>query len=126
MNNVDAKNKGAAKAELRTVDSLAASAALRYVLFALASSALLVGLTDTLRAATITVEVAPQKSWAFWPNPVLIQPGDTVRWAWKSTGHFHTVTSGPFTPGSGGTPDGLFDSGAQMSTTFVFSHTFPT
>ena len=126
MNNVDAENKGAAKAELRTVDSLAASAALRYVLFALASSVLLVGLTDTLRAATITVEVAPQKSWAFWPNPVLIQPGDTVRWEWKSTGHFHTVTSGPFTPGSGGTSDGLFDSGAQMSTTFVFSHTFPT
>jgi plastocyanin len=92
----------------------------------LALAMFVLGVSGRVGAATVTVEVAPQKSWSFRPNPVFIQPGDTVRWEWKSTGHYHTVTSGPFIPGGGGTPDGLFDSGAHMSTTFVFSHTFPT
>ena len=108
------------------VNLLAKSAALRCVVRPLALAMFVLGASGKVGAATVTVEVAPQKSFSFRPNPVFIQPGDTVRWAWKSTGHYHTVTSGPFTPGAGGTPDGLFDSGAQMSTTFVFSHTFPT
>ena len=104
---------------------LGTSEALRCVVRSLALAMFALGVSGKVGAATVTVEVAPQKSFSFRPNPVFIQPGDTVRWAWKSTGHFHTVTSGPFTPGTGGTPDGLFDSGAQMSTTFVFPTLFP-
>jgi plastocyanin len=125
MHHAQVRRNGRAKVE-EMLNLLCTWAALRCVGRLLALAMFALGVSGKAGAATVTVEVAPQKSWSFRPNPVFIQPGDTVRWEWKSTGHYHTVTSGPFIPGSGGTPDGLFDSGAQMSTTFVFSHTFPT
>lgn len=79
---------------------------------------LLLLLGGVLRAATIDVTVAPTNSLTFKPDPVTIQPGDTVRWTW--TNDMHTVTSG-----TNGTFDGKFDSGMHDSG-YVFTHTFTT
>src|SRR5438046_10528032 len=67
--------------------------------------------------ATTTVHVGAGGGLNYSPNPVFIQPGDTVQWVWDASGH--SVTSG--TPGN---PDGMFDTGLQ-SAGFMFSHTFP-
>lgn len=69
-------------------------------------------------AATIDVEVGPQGQIIFSPFFVSIQPGDTVKWTWKSS--HHSVTSGQ--PGQS---TGLFDSGIQNNG-FTFSYTFDT
>lgn len=55
----------------------------------------------------------------FTPPTVTIAPGDTVIWTWGSIGFNHSVTSG-----TGGTPDGLFDSGIHKDP-YSFSFTFP-
>src|SRR6185436_1563452 len=52
----------------------------------------------------------------FVPDPVNIQPGDTVDWIWDASGH--SVTSG-IPP----TPSGMFDTGLQ-SAGFMFSFQF--
>lgn len=74
-------------------------------------------LFQTANATTITVHVGAGAGTTFTPDPVLLQPGDTVEWTWDFGGH--SVTSG--TPTA---PDGLFDTGLQ-SAGFMFSHTFP-
>ena len=61
------------------VNLLAKSAALRCVVRPLALAMFVLGASGKVDAATVTVEVAPQKSFSFRPNPVFIQPGDTVR-----------------------------------------------
>lgn len=67
--------------------------------------------------ATTQVHVgAGQFGLSFVPDPVDIQPGDTVEWIWDASGH--SVTSG--TPP---TPDGMFDTGLQ-SAGFMFSFQF--
>jgi glucose/arabinose dehydrogenase len=81
-------------------------------------SLLILALHASLNAATIQVQVAPNGALSFSASSVSIQPGDTVEWIWKSSGH--STTSG--TPG---TPNGLWDSGVQNSG-FTFFHTFPT
>jgi len=63
-----------------------------------------------LRAATVTVNV---QNFTFSPNPVNIDPGDTVHWVWVSG--FHSTTS----------DTGVWDSTA-MNTPFSFDFTFPT
>ena len=78
----------------------------------------IVFLLHIARAATTTVHVGQGGGLTFTPDPVFIQPGDTVEWVWDASGH--SATSG--TPGQ---PDGIFDSGIQ-SVPFTFSHTFPT
>ncbi len=75
-------------------------------------------LSRTAMAATIDVEVGPNGQIIFSPFFVSIQPGDTVKWTWKS--NHHSVTSGQ--PGQ---PTGLFDSGIQDNG-FTFSYTFNT
>ena len=77
----------------------------------------IVFLLHTAHATTTTVHVGPGGGLTFTPDPVFIQPGDTVEWVWDASGH--SATSG--TPG---TPDGIFDSGLQ-SVGFIFSFTFP-
>src|SRR5262249_45313736 len=68
-------------------------------------------------AATVTVTVTGNGySFFFSPSSVTIQPGDTVRWTWDSSGH--SSTSG--TPGA---PDGLWDSGI-LNQGAMFTHTF--
>jgi len=71
-------------------------------------------------AATVTVTIASNgyNSFFFSPSSVTIQPGDTVRWTWSSSGH--STTSG--TPGS---PDGIWDSGI-LNQGAMFSYTFNT
>src|SRR4029077_9229220 len=75
-------------------------------------------MASRIDAATVQVQVAPNGSLIFSPASVSIQPGDTVEWIWKSSGH--STTSG--TPG---TPNGLWDSGVQNGG-FTFFHSFPT
>lgn len=80
---------------------------------------LIVLLSHIARAVTVTVQVGTGVDMmAYTPDPVFIQPGDTVEWVWVSD--FHSVTSG-----TGGQPDGMFDSDLQ-SVPFTFSFTFPT
>ncbi len=70
-------------------------------------------------AATFNVDVGPGGTLTFEPSSVTIQPGDTVKWTWKSA--HHSVTSG--TPGA---PTSLFDSGILNSgATFSFVFTTP-
>ena len=83
--------------------------ALAVVLFAFHSSA---------PATTFTVLVGGDAP-VFTPASKSIHPGDTVNWIWGSAGISHSVTSG-----TGGTPDGLFDSGIHKDP-FTFSFTFP-
>ena len=64
-----------------------------------------------VRAATVNVEVA-NGDLIFDPSDVTIQPGDTVKWTWRSSDH--SVTSNA----------NLFDSGVHNSG-FTFSFTFP-
>jgi plastocyanin len=73
-------------------------------------------LAGSAAAATINVDVAPGGLF-FSPSSVTIQPGDTVKWTWKGSGH--SVTAG--LPGGN---TGLFDSGVRNSG-FTFSFTFP-
>jgi plastocyanin len=68
---------------------------------------------------TVTVMVTGNGySFYFSPSSVSIQPGDTVRWTWNSSGH--STTSG-----SPGMPDGLWDSGI-LNQGAVFTYTFNT
>jgi plastocyanin/uncharacterized Zn-binding protein involved in type VI secretion len=74
------------------------------------------------RAATVTVMVGPN-CFCFSPSEVTINPGDTVRWTWSSSGH--STTSG-----SPGAPNGLWDSGilnqgAMFTRTFNSVGSFP-
>ena len=69
-------------------------------------------------AAIVGVDVGGDAP-VFNPSTVTIQPGDTVKWTWRSVGFSHSVTSG-----SNGTSDGLFDSGIHGEP-FTFSFTFP-
>ena len=70
-------------------------------------------------AATINVDVGPGGALTFEPFSVTVQPGDTVKWTWKSA--HHSVTSG-----DAGAPTSLFDSGLQNSgATFSFVFTTP-
>ncbi len=77
----------------------------------------LLALNRAALAATFTVEVGPGGAIVFSPSVVSIQPGDTVKWDWKSS--MHSVTSGP--PGGF---TGLFDSGV-LGNGSTFSFTFP-
>src|ERR1700733_5127532 len=74
-------------------------------------------LSHVALATTVQVTVGPNGDMSFDPDPVFIQPGDTVQWTWGSD--FHSVTSGP--PGQ---PDGMFDTDIQERP-FMFSFTFP-
>src|SRR6266446_3802829 len=67
------------------------------------------------RAATVTVMVGPN-CFCFSPSEVTINPGDTVRWTFSSSGH--STTSGM--PGS---PNGIWDSGI-LNQGAMFTHTF--
>lgn len=77
-------------------------------------------------AADIAAEVTPGSSSkttdAYAPNPINANVGDTVTWMNKDT-QPHTVTSG-----TGGTPDGKFDSSPSFNPLLTpqktFSHTF--
>src|SRR4051812_2796618 len=74
--------------------------------------AAVIALTGTTGlAATVNVDVGPNGSMSFSPNPVSIHVGDTVLWTWKSS--FHSVTASA----------GDFDSGVQFQP-FTYSHTF--
>ncbi len=68
------------------------------------------------RAATVTVMVGPSCGFCFSPSEVTINPGDTVRWTWSSSGH--STTSG-----SPGSPNGIWDSGI-LNQGAMFTHTF--
>lgn len=84
------------------------------IIAALAISCFALG--QTALAATIDVEVGPTGQTIFSPFFVAIQPGDTVKWTWKSA--HHSVTAG--------TPENhtnLFDSGI-LSAGATFSYTF--
>src|SRR5438270_3179088 len=69
------------------------------------------------RATTVDVQVGPNGSMSFDPDPVTIQAGDTVNWIWGSSNH--SVRSG--TPSQ---PTNTFFSGTR-NTPFSFQHTFP-
>lgn len=77
-------------------------------------------------AATVTADITTGSSSktddAFAPNPINAQVGDTVTWTNKDSTP-HTITSG-----TGGTPDGKFDSSPGfnplMAPGATFSHTF--
>ena len=73
-------------------------------------------------AADITAGSSTKTTDAYAPNPININVGDTVTWTNKDT-QPHTVTSG-----SGGQPDGKFDSSPNfnplMGPQQTFSHTF--
>src|SRR5438046_1898321 len=66
-------------------------------------------------AATVDVTVG-NNCFCFSPSSVMIHPGDTVRWTWRSSGH--SSTSG--TPGH---PTGMWDS-LVLNDGAVFTHTF--
>jgi plastocyanin len=82
------------------------------------------------RAATVLVQVGPDGTMAFSPDPVEINPGDTVKWVWSGAYSYyypmpHSVTSG--TPSQ---PSGLFNSGirnppANFEFTFPDAGSFP-
>ena len=67
--------------------------------------------------ATVTVTVA-NNCLCFMPSSVTINPGDTVRWTWSSSGHSSTS-------GNPGSPNGLWDSGI-LNQGAVFTQTFNT
>jgi plastocyanin len=80
------------------------------------------------RAATVTVDVGPDGTMSFSPDPVEINQGDTVSWVWSDSeissyyGYirlYHSVTSG--TPSQ---PTSLFDSGVHQYP-YAFEFTFP-
>lgn len=75
--------------------------------------------TTATAATTVTVQVAPNGDLSFSPDPISIQPGDTVKWVWSSGQMPHSVTSG-----ANCFSDGRFDSGLHQSSTFTFSFTF--
>ena len=88
---------------------------MRCVLLALS----IIFLSQVAGAVTVTVQVGTDKDMmGYSPDPVFIQPGDTVEWVWVTD--FHSVTSG-----ADGTPDGMFNSDIQ-SVPFTFSFTFST
>jgi glucose/arabinose dehydrogenase len=91
------------------------------ILVLLCSLSLVTGLLSNADAATLQVQVAPNGSLTFSPASVSIQPGDTVEWIWKSSGH--SSTSG--TAGVPNMPNMLWDSGVQNAG-FTFFHTFST
>ncbi len=68
-------------------------------------------------AATVTVTVGNGGP-VFTPSSVTIQPGDTVRWTWSTSGHSSTS-------GTPGVPNGLWDSGI-LGQGATFTHTFNT
>ena len=76
--------------------------------------------TSSALGAIVNVDVGPGGQHIFQPATVSIQPGDTVRWTWRTSGH--TVTSGDIN-GSSGIPNGIFASGLQ-SQNYVYSYTF--
>ena len=81
-----------------------------------AGALLLLATGRAATAATFNVDVAPGRMFTFSPAVVSIQPGDTVTWTWRASGH--SVTSGD--PGA---YSGLFDSGVRNGGSFSF--TFP-
>jgi plastocyanin len=83
------------------------------------------------RAASVNVDVDPDGSMSFLPNPIEINQGDTVSWVWSDVqipaGYYgytrpnHSVTSG--TPSA---PTNLFNSGThQYPYTFEFTFSKP-
>ena len=77
-------------------------------------------LVPCANATTIDVHVGAGGGTTFTPDPVFIQPGDTVHWIWDFAGH--SVTSGSCS-GIVCTPNGLFDTGLQ-GPPFTFSFMF--
>lgn len=71
-------------------------------------------------AETHTVNVGPNGQHIFQPATISIQPGDTVRWVWATSGH--TVTSGNI-DGPTGQPNGIFASGLRNQN-FEYTYTF--
>lgn len=68
-------------------------------------------------AATTNVFVGAGGTLTFSPSVVNIQTGDQIIWTWQ--GNFHSTTSG-----TGGTPNGLWDSGVNNQP-HSFTNSFP-
>jgi glucose/arabinose dehydrogenase len=79
-------------------------------------AAVIVFQSAVAHAATVSVDVGPNGSMSFSPDPVSISAGDTVQWSWKSSPH--SVTAG-----APGNQTGAFDSGVHNAP-FTFMHTF--
>src|SRR5262245_50906923 len=88
----------------------------RFTLLALTIAASLAVYPTVAVGATVIVTVG-DGGLVFSPSSVTINPGDTVRWTWSSSGH--STTSG-----SPGMPNNLWDSGLRNQGA-VFEHTFP-
>src|SRR5437867_4324484 len=101
--------------ELRGVTKPMKTSSCRLVLIGVLIGLLVPFLPNAANAATVTVMVGPN-CFCFSPSEVTINPGDTVRWTWSSSGH--STTSG--TPGS---PNGIWDSGI-LNQGAMFTHTF--
>lgn len=76
-----------------------------------------------LIAKTVTVEVAPGHALIFSPAHVSIDPGDTVKWVWLTSGH--SVTSGTPDKQTSMFNSNILNNGETFSFTFPDPGTFP-
>jgi len=87
--------------------------------------ALLLLLAFALPASAAVYEVQ-QSGFSFSPSPIIILPGDTVRWVWSAANHTVTSGTGSSDPQVGALFDDLLDS-AHPTFEYTFSSvgTFP-
>src|SRR5438477_9294542 len=85
-------------------------------------TAFLVFYPSAASATTVTVTVG-NNCLCFSPDPVMIQPGDTVHWTWSSSGH--SSTSGPPCSANGMWDSGILNQGATFDHTFNSAGSFP-
>ena len=84
-------------------------------------TAFLVFYPSAASATTVTVTVG-NNCLCFSPDPVMIQPGDTVHWTWSSSGH--SSTSGPPCSANGMWDSGILNQGQMFSHTFNMAGTY--